>query len=98
MLHLSCLATSRKCPSGLLLVWPYTRFPLPVGLHAGGFQSGMGMYGQVPAAFNPSGPEGGAPPGYGWFWGMMGGPGAAGVPAGPPVQGQRASAGLPSTH
>lgn len=53
----------------------------------------MGMYGQVPAAFNPSGPEGGAPPGYGWFWGMMGGPGAAGVPAGPPAQGQRAAAG-----
>jgi len=46
------------------------------------------MYGQVPAAFPTTGPEAGAPPGYGWFWGMMGAPNASGGPAGHPMQGQ----------
>ena len=40
----------------------------------------MGMYGHMPAAFPSAGPEGGATPGYGWFWGMVGGPGALGSP------------------
>lgn len=37
----------------------------------------MAMFGPVPGAFPASGAEGGPPPGYGWFWGMMGGPGGA---------------------
>lgn len=45
---------------------------------AGGFPPGMGMYGQPPAAFPPGGPEGGGgPPEYGWFWGLVGGPGGS---------------------
>ncbi|CAK0787242.1 hypothetical protein CVIRNUC_010459 [Coccomyxa viridis] len=47
----------------------------------GGFPPGMGMYGHMPAAFPSGAPEGGATPGYGWFWGMVGGPGQ---PAGGP--------------
>jgi len=53
----------------------------------------MGMYGQVPAAFSTTGPEAGAPPGYGWFWGMMGAPNASGGPARHPMQGQTQASG-----
>ncbi len=37
----------------------------------------MAMFGHMPGAFPASGAEAGPPPGYGWFWGMMGGPGGA---------------------
>ena len=51
------------------------------GANAGGFPPGMGMYSHMPAAFPSGAPEGGAAPGYGWFWGMVGGPGAPDKPA-----------------
>lgn len=72
--------TSTRC---LIASQPlHTRLRSEAGdAHAGGFPPGMGMYGHMPAAFPSGAPEGGATPGYGWFWGMVGGPGAPGNPA-----------------